>query len=142
MSDGARENGDRDNRKTDEAALSARLQRLGERLARDQAGRPSEAPGGERATTASGYARGFRLSSELVAGVAVGAGLGWLIDRWLGTAPWGLIVFLLLGFAAGVLNVMRSAGVVRGGGVPDDGHHPASPPPPPPAAEAGSDGKG
>ncbi len=42
----------------------------------------------------------------------VGAGLGWLIDRWLGTQPWGLMIFLLLGFAAGVLNVMRSAGVI------------------------------
>ena len=73
-----------------------------------------------RAATASGYARGFRLSSELVAGVLVGAGLGWLIDRWLGIAPWGLIVFLLLGFAAGVLNVMRSAGVVASRGL-DDG---------------------
>ena len=70
-----------------------------------------------RAATASGYARGFRLSSELVAGVVVGAGLGWLIDRVLGVAPWGLIVFLLLGFAAGVLNVMRSAGVVASPGL-------------------------
>jgi len=62
---------------------------------------------------ASAFARGFRLSTELVAGVLVGAGLGWLIDRWLGISPWGLIVFLMLGFAAGVLNVMRAAGVVR-----------------------------
>jgi ATP synthase protein I len=37
--------------------------------------------------------------------------LGWLLDRWLGTSPGGLIVFVLLGFAAGVLNVMRAAGV-------------------------------
>ena len=43
--------------------------------------------------------------------VLVGAGLGWLIDRWLGISPWGLIVFLLLGFAAGVVNVMRAAGL-------------------------------
>ena len=49
----------------------------------------------------------------------VGAGLGWLIDRWLGISPWGLIVFLLLGFAAGVLNVMRSAGVVAGSALDD-----------------------
>ncbi len=112
MSDGAREDGDHGKARTEEAALSARLQRLNERLARDQAGRSSASPGEDRATTASGYARGFRLSSELVAGVLVGAGLGWLIDRLLGISPWGLIVFLLLGFAAGVLNVMRSAGVV------------------------------
>jgi ATP synthase protein I len=49
----------------------------------------------------------------------VGAGLGWLIDHWFGTTPWGLIIFLLLGFAAGVLNVMRSAGVVASPGIDD-----------------------
>jgi ATP synthase protein I len=115
MSD-ARENGDWGKQRTDEAALSARLQRLKEGLgqARNAAGGPSDGPGGQRAATASGYAKGFRLSSELVAGVLVGAGLGWLIDRLFGISPWGLIVFLLLGFAAGVLNVMRSAGVVAG----------------------------
>ena len=60
----------------------------------------------------SALARGFRLSTELVAGVLAGAGIGWVLDRWLGISPWGMIVFLLLGFAAGVLNVMRVAGVV------------------------------
>jgi ATP synthase protein I len=109
MSDGARDHGEGGKTHTDEAALSARLQRLGERLARDQAAQPSDGPAGDRATTASGYARGLRLSSELVAGVVFGAGLGLLIDHWLGIAPWGLIVFLLLGFAAGMLNVVRSA---------------------------------
>jgi ATP synthase protein I len=115
MSD-ARDNGDHGKQQTHEAALSARLQRLNEGLghARRQAGRPSDSSDADRAATASGYARGFRLSSELVAGVVVGAGLGWLIDRWLGISPWGLIVFLLLGFAAGVLNVMRTAGVAAG----------------------------
>jgi ATP synthase protein I len=113
MSD-ASENGNQGKQQNNEAALSARLQRLNEGLARNQAGRPSDSPEADRAATASGYARGFRLSSELVAGVLVGAGIGWLLDRWLGISPWGLIVFLLLGFAAGVLNVMRSAGVVAG----------------------------
>ena len=56
-------------------------------------------------------ARGFQLSSELIAGVVVGAGIGWGIDRLLSTSPFGLIVFLLLGFTAGVVNVIRSAGV-------------------------------
>ncbi len=97
----------------DEAALSARLQRLGDRLAKT-ANRPSENDTGPRQhADASAMARGFRLSTELVAGVVVGALIGWLLDRWLGISPWGLIVFLLLGFAAGVLNVMRAAGVVR-----------------------------
>jgi len=113
MSD-ARKNGSKAH--TDEAALSARLQRLGEGLARQRAEDPSNDASENRAATASGYARGFRLSSELVAGVVVGAGLGWLLDRVLGITPWGLIVFLLLGFAAGVLNVMRSAGVVASRG--------------------------
>jgi ATP synthase protein I len=114
MSD-ARKNGSKAH--TDEAALSARLQRLGEGLARQRAEDPSNDASENRAATASGYARGFRLSSELVAGVLVGAGLGWGIDRLLGVAPWGLIVFLLLGFVAGVLNVMRSAGVVASPGL-------------------------
>jgi len=114
MSD-ARENGDWDKQRTNEAALSARLQRLNEGLGQAHtAGGPSDSSGVDRAATASGYAKGFRLSSELVAGVVVGAGIGWLIDRWLGISPWGLIIFLLLGFAAGVLNVMRSAGLVAG----------------------------
>jgi ATP synthase protein I len=111
MADGTQGKGERKHPPDDEAQLSARLERLGERLA--NASRPSENGSGPRPTAdVSGYARGFRLSSELVAGVLVGAGLGWLIDRWLGTTPWGLMVLLLLGFAAGVLNVMRTAGVV------------------------------
>jgi len=56
-------------------------------------------------------ALGFRLSSELVAGVLVGALMGWGFDRLLSTSPFGLIVFVLVGFSAGVLNVIRSAGV-------------------------------
>jgi ATP synthase protein I len=111
MADGTRGEGGRKKPSDDEAQLSARLQRLGERLA--NANRPSENGSGPRQTAnASAFARGLRLSTELVAGVLVGALIGWLLDRWLGISPWGLIVFLLLGFAAGVLNVMRAAGVV------------------------------
>ena len=55
--------------------------------------------------------RGFQLSSELIAGVVVGALIGWGFDRLLSTSPFGMIVFLLLGFIAGVVNVIRSAGV-------------------------------
>ena len=113
MADDARERGDREQPPTDEAALSARFQRLGERLGHVHSDRPSESSPGQRSTAdPSAIARGFRLSTELVAGVLVGAAIGWLLDRWLGISPWGMIVFLLLGFTAGVLNVMRVAGVV------------------------------
>ena len=72
---------------------------------------------------AAGYGQAMKLSSEFIAGIAVGAGLGWVIDRLAGTSPWGLIVFLLLGFGAGVLNVLRSAGAVAEAGlkVPEKG---------------------
>ena len=101
---------------SDEAALSARLTGLDRRLSRlrtdrksqtDQSGRENEA-----ASRASGMAMGFRLSTELVAGVVVGAIIGWACDHFLSTKPWGLIVFVLLGFTAGVINVMRAAGVM------------------------------
>ena len=113
MADDAREKGDREQLPPDEAALSARFKRLGERLGRVHTDGPSESsPGQPPAIDPSAMARGFRLSTEFVAGVVVGAAIGWLLDRWLGISPWGMIVFLLLGFAAGVLNVMRAAGVV------------------------------
>jgi len=102
-----------DHQTPDEAALSARLRHLGEQLGSREPSKPSEpAAPPSAANNASAMARGFRLSSELVAGVLVGAVIGWSLDHWLRISPWGLIVFLLLGFAAGVLNVMRAAGVV------------------------------
>jgi len=109
MSDGAREQPEDGRPPAEEAALSARLQRLGERL--DQA-KTSRASGVDEASRrgdyASGLARGLRLSSELVGAVIIGAVLGWLVDRWAGTRPWGLIVLLLLGFAGGVHSIVRS----------------------------------
>jgi len=59
-----------------------------------------------------GYAQAMKLSSEFISAIVVGAVLGWLFDHFVGTTPWGLIVLLLLGFCAGVLNVLRAAGKV------------------------------
>jgi ATP synthase protein I len=100
----------------DEAALSARLGSLDQRLSelRDNRKLRTDQPQGgsaDGAAKASAMARGLRLSSELVAGVLVGAVIGWGIDRLLSTSPFGLIVFFLLGFVAGIVNVVRSAGV-------------------------------
>jgi ATP synthase protein I len=119
MADGTNEggNGSRDKSSPDEAALSARLGSLDQRLSEIRGSRKigTDPSGNEQDTAqarASAMAIGLRLSSELVAGVLVGAALGWGFDRLLSTSPWGLIVFLLLGFTAGVLNVMRAAGVM------------------------------
>lgn len=91
---------------------------LATRRPADRVERQGAATGG-----AAGYGQALKLSSEFIAGIAVGAGLGWIIDRMAGTSPWGLIVFLLLGFGAGVLNVLRSAGMVAEAGlkVPEKG---------------------
>jgi ATP synthase protein I len=106
--------GNSDKSSSDEAALSARLGSLDQRLSEIRGSRKVgtdqlEAEGGNGAARASAMALGFRLSSELIAGVVVGALIGWGIDRWLSTSPWGLIVMVLLGFTAGVVNVIRSA---------------------------------
>jgi ATP synthase protein I len=82
---------------------------LEQRIRRAKGARPVEAAsqqGGSGDMTGAG--RGFRLASEFVAAVIVGAGLGFGFDRLFGTQPWGMIVLLLLGFAAGVLNVIRA----------------------------------
>ncbi len=113
MTNDARKTDGSDDKPTDEAALSARLQHLGKRLGQHQASpTPERGAPPSAASNASAMARGFRLSSELVAGVLVGGVIGWALDKALGISPWCFIVFLLLGFAAGVLNVMRAAGVV------------------------------
>jgi len=93
------------------------LAALGERIEKArqaQAGkrRPPEAETGPSSKAAMGL--GFRIGLELVVAVAVGVGLGWAFDRWLGTRPWGLLVFLFLGIGAGMTNVYR---VVKGLGM-------------------------
>ncbi|MCY1126824.1 AtpZ/AtpI family protein [Frigidibacter sp. RF13] len=53
---------------------------------------------------------GWRMVIELVSGLGIGAAIGYGLDRLLGTLPWALVVFTLLGFAAGVRVMMRTAG--------------------------------
>jgi ATP synthase protein I len=59
----------------------------------------------------SGYGMAFAITADLVGGLVGGAAIGWFFDRWLGSAPWGLIAFFFLGAAAGMWNVYRT---VRG----------------------------
>lgn len=51
----------------------------------------------------------LRFAVDLVAGVGVGGFFGWVLDRQFGTSPWLLALFVMLGFAAGLLNVIRGA---------------------------------
>jgi ATP synthase protein I len=92
-------------------SLEERRNRLSDQLAKAL---PSE-DGKEQAANSNqkGYSQALKLSSEFIAAVIVGVMIGYLLDYFLSTKPWGLIVFLLLGFCAGVLNVLRTAGVVN-----------------------------
>ncbi len=65
-------------------------------------------------------AAGFRVVSELVAGVIVGGVIGWYLDKWLGSAPFALIVFLVLGAVSGFWNVYRLAARPTGSRAKDD----------------------
>jgi ATP synthase protein I len=67
-----------------------------------------ETGGGGRDVGRAGMAAGFRIAVELLAALVVGGGIGWLLDRWLGTQPWLLILFFILGAAAGFVNVYRT----------------------------------
>ena len=94
--------------------LAARIRRAQET---EKVGQASQ---GNAARDMTGLSRGLQLGSEFIAAILVGAGIGWLLDSWLKTGPWLLLVFLMVGFAAGVLNVTRAAAQMNK----------ASPPPP------------
>ena len=86
-----------------------RLDALEDKL---QAHRPEEPQAGGPRQDKSQYAMAFRVSSDFIAAIFVGGLLGWFLDNFAGTSPFGLIILLMLGFAAGVLNVMRTLGLV------------------------------
>ena len=60
-----------------------------------------------------GMAQGLRMASELVAAVVVGGLVGYALDYFLGTKPWLFLAFFFLGFAAGVMSVLRAYGNVQ-----------------------------
>ena len=91
------------------ARFEKRISELGDRLGKVRSQRES----GQRADADAkmrgrGMAYGMRMAAELVASVVVGGAIGWGLDWVLGSRPWLFLLFFLLGFAAGVLNVVRS----------------------------------
>src|SRR5271157_6582149 len=105
--------GDRD----DAAALRARLNRLSGELKGRAAPQPAAQPSAESKPDGMGSAMslGLRAGSEFVSAVIVGSGIGWVLDRALGTNPAFLIVFFMIGVAAGVWNVIRVTSPKGGG---------------------------
>ena len=97
----------------DDADLSARLKSLDARISQASVHRAESEPRTRQSSNSSALGQAFRLSAEFVAGVFAGGILGWIVDRLFGTSPWGLIVCLILGFCAGMLNLMRVSGVVK-----------------------------
>ncbi len=88
------------------------LNDLDRRLKAAQARRQDDKDRGDKAqgrAAGSGMGLGFRIAVDLVAALIVGVGIGLLLDIWLGTTPWLLIIFFFLGSAAGMLNVYRTA---------------------------------
>jgi ATP synthase protein I len=90
------------------AKFEGRLSDLGDRLGRVKAERDAEARSDRDAEMRGrGMAYGMRMAAELVAAVIVGGVIGWGLDWMLGSRPWLFLLFFLLGFAAGVRNVLR-----------------------------------
>ncbi|MDH5748735.1 MAG: AtpZ/AtpI family protein [Rhodospirillales bacterium] len=79
------------------------------RKARESAAVPGDKTGKDDESQSGMLGAAFRIGIEMVSAFAVGFGIGWLLDQWLGTRPWLMLVFLLLGGAAGMLNVYRFA---------------------------------
>ena len=92
------------------AQFEDRISDLGNRLGKARSER-RESEGhsdGSAERRRRGMAYGMRMAAELVASVIVGSVIGWGLDWMLGSRPWLFLIFFLLGFAAGVLNVVRA----------------------------------
>ena len=94
-----------------EPSDKARMEALKARL---DAAKAAQAPAPPKAEDHHSQAQlAWRMVIELVTGLAIGLGMGYGLDRLLGTTPWLMIVFIFLGFAAGIRTMMRSAGEVQ-----------------------------
>jgi ATP synthase protein I len=90
----------------DREAIRKRAAELGNKL--ETAKHRHERPRAS-ANQGNAMAKGMRAATELIGGVVAGAGLGWVLDKWLGTTPGLFILGFLLGSAAGMMNIIRMA---------------------------------
>lgn len=80
-----------------------KLQKLKERI--DTAETTNSPPPKQKNQSGAGF--GFKISTEIIAALVVGVGIGLIVDKYLGTKPFGLIIFFIFGAIAGFLNVYR-----------------------------------
>jgi ATP synthase protein I len=80
---------------------------LGRKIKEAQSKQQPETDGLKR-TASPESSKAYKAATDFVAALVVGVFLGYWIDRWLGTTPIGIIVFMLLGFGAGFMNLYRS----------------------------------
>lgn len=92
----------------DRASIQARARDMERRLSEARARIAPEDPIDPR-IRGRAMGQGLRIAIDLVVGVAFGGFVGYWLDRNLGTAPWLMVVLLILGFAAGMTNVIRTA---------------------------------
>jgi ATP synthase protein I len=88
-------------------ALGAKIKTAQQQLAAEDLNRPvpGDSAGGNHNT-----ADAMRLAMDLVISVVIGMGIGLMLDRWLGTKPWLMLIFLIFGVAAGFRNFYLFAG--------------------------------
>ena len=84
-------------------ALEERLEKVKER----------KAPKSRKQSAENQAQAGWRMVTELVVGILLGLGIGYGLDTLFGTLPWLMIIFLGLGFAAGIRTMMRTAAEIQ-----------------------------
>jgi ATP synthase protein I len=90
-------------------AFKKRASDLGARLEKVKAETRAKQPDPGNRARGAAMGQAMKIAIELVVGIAVGGFIGKVLDSQFGSAPWLLIVFLMLGFAAGLLNIVRTA---------------------------------
>ena len=89
----------------------SRLTSLEERLDRAEAVEAQRTAVAASPETDANYRLGNRVLAELLGGIGGGALVGWVIDRFAGTAPWGLLIVLFLGIVVAFRNIFRIANI-------------------------------
>ncbi len=95
-----------------ERELAERLRHLGDKLGSVRSKEQAETAKASSDGDPSGLGKAMRLSSEFMAGVIAGGLLGYAFDHFLATSPWGMIIFVMLGFGAGLTNLIRASGMI------------------------------